>query len=63
MEYISSMTFLTETGEKNIMGINGVKEKLTAEQIKALMDKIIEKNIFVCKTGALVGKSGAQITI
>ena len=60
MEYILSMTFITSTNVKSTMSISGVKSDLTKEQISALMDKIIEKNIFQPKSGYYTGKSGAN---
>ena len=62
MEYILTMTFTTEIGEKSSMTISGVKGDITKEEISALMDKIIEKNIFETKHGSLAGKSGANVT-
>lgn len=62
MEYILAMTFLTESGSKSTMSISGVKADLTQEQAFALMDTIIEKNIFITKTGSFVKKSAAQLT-
>ena len=44
MEYTLLMTFLTETGEKSNISISDVKEGITNEEVKALMDNIIENN-------------------
>ena len=62
MEYILAMTFLTERGPKSTFSINGVKPGLTKDQINNLMNTIIDKNIFLTKSGALVSKDSAQIT-
>lgn len=62
MEYILAMTFITSTNAKSTMSISGVKPDLTKDQISALMDKIIEKNIFQTKSGYFTGKSGANVT-
>ena len=62
MEYILSMTFLTSTGAKSSMTVSGVKSTITKEEISALMDTIIEKNIFQTKSGTLASKSGANVT-
>ena len=62
MEYVLSMTFLTELGIKSNFSISGVKPELTNVQINTLMDTIIAKNIFLTTTGALVKKSGANFT-
>lgn len=62
MEHILSMSFTTEKGAKSNININGVKPELTQAQINTLMNTIIQKNIFITSTGALVGKAGASIT-
>ena len=62
MEYILSMAFLTSTGAKSTMTVSGVKSTITKEEISALMDTIIEKNIFQTKSGTLASKSGANVT-
>ena len=62
MEYTLSMTFLTTTGEKSTFGVSGVKSDLTKDEVNALMDTIISKNIFKYNSGDLVKKSGAQVT-
>ena len=62
MEYTLKMTFLTETGEKTNMSISDVKEGITNDEVQALMDSLIENNIFDNKKGALVSKHSAQVT-
>lgn len=62
MEYTLLMTFLTETGEKSNISISDVKEGITNEEVKALMDNIIENNIFENKKGTLVSRYSAQVT-
>lgn len=62
MEYLLTMTFLTSTGTKTTLTLNNVKSTITSEEASTLMDKIIEKNIFLTKAGALVGKAYAQVT-
>ena len=62
MEYVLSMTFLTETGVKSTLSISGVKSTITEAQANALMDTIIIKNIFLPTSGAFTSKSGAQLT-
>ncbi|AGX44472.1 DUF2922 domain-containing protein [Clostridium saccharobutylicum] len=62
MEYVLSMTFLTENGLKSSLSINGVKADLDKDQVNTLMDTIIAKNIFVTNSGALVSKSEAKVT-
>lgn len=62
MQYSLTLTFVCENGEKSSISIDNVKDDLTKEQVSALMDTIITKNIFLTKNGALVKKSGAQLT-
>ena len=62
MEYTLTMTFLTETGEKSNISISDVKEGITNEEVKALMDSLIENNIFENSKGMLVSKYSAQVT-
>lgn len=62
MEYVLAMTFLTERGVKSTISISGVKSDITKDQITALMNTIIQKNIFLTKSGALVSKDEAKIT-
>lgn len=56
MEYSLSMTFLTETGLKTNFSISGVNQDATPAQINSLMDIMIQKNIFLTSSGALVKK-------
>lgn len=62
MQYSLTLTFVCENGEKSSISIDNVKDDITKEQVSALMDTIITKNIFLTKNGALVKKSGAQLT-
>lgn len=62
MEYVLSMTFLTEMGIKSTLSINGVKPTLTEAQANALMDTIIAKDVFLTSSGALSKKESAQLT-
>jgi len=62
MEYILSMTFLTEHGLKSTISISGVKAAITKDEISSLMDTIITNNIFLSKSGALVSKEDAKVT-
>ena len=62
MEYVLSMTFLTELGIKSTLSINGVKPTITQVQANALMDTIIAKNVFLTASGALSKKESAQLT-
>ncbi len=62
MEYVLSMVFLTELGEKSTLSISGVKSTITQAEANTLMDTIILKNIFLPNAGALTAKSSAQLT-
>ena len=62
MEYTLAMTFLTAAGEKSTLSVSGVKSTLTKDEVNALMDTIIAKNIFKTNSGDLVKRSGAQLT-
>ena len=46
MEYSLTLTFICENGDKSSISIDGVKEDLNKDQVTALMDTIISKNIF-----------------
>ena len=62
MEYTLAMTFLTAAGLKTTLSVSGVKATLTKDEVNALMDTVISKNIFKTNSGDLVKKSGAQLT-
>lgn len=62
MEYTLTMTFSTETGEKSNISISDVKEGITNEEVIALMDSLIQNNIFENKKGALLSKHSAYVT-
>lgn len=49
MEYTLTMTFLTESGEKAAFTLSGVKNNVSESEVQALMDSIIENNIFYNK--------------
>ena len=62
MEFTLSMTFLTETDEKYSLSISGVRTNLNSEEVSALMDIILENDIFISKKGSIVSKYAAKIT-
>ena len=62
MEYILSMTFNTEGGKTTSLSISGVRNDITEPEVLALMDLIIEKNIFEVNSVALVSKNSAKLT-
>lgn len=49
-------------GKTTSLNLSGVKTTLTKQEVFTLKDLIIEKNIFVVSSGALVAKSGAKFT-
>ncbi len=55
------MSFLNEEGKKTSLTVNNVKEDLTKEEVKAAMDVIIAKNIFLSKGGDLKAKDSAHV--
>lgn len=61
MEYSLQMVFLCESGEKSSITISEVKPGLTNTDVIALMDTIIESNIFGTSKGALISKYSAQV--
>lgn len=61
MEYILSITFICETGDKTTLTIEGVKPNLPRETISTLMDTIITNNVFNTKSGALTTKASASM--
>ena len=62
MEYILAMIFNTTFGKTTTLSISGVDPEITKEQIVALMDTIILKNVFEVASGELTSKSGAKLT-
>ena len=62
MEYTLTMTFLTESGEKQNISISDVREDITKAEALALMDTIINNDVFENSKGALVSKYAAQVT-
>lgn len=44
------MTFLTSGGQKSIFSISGIKPDITTDEIKTLMNTIIEKNVFFAES-------------
>lgn len=62
MEYILSLTFVCENGEKSTLTITNVKDSITSESANTLMDTIIAGNVFNTKNGKFVSKSSAQLT-
>jgi hypothetical protein len=61
MEYTLTMVFNTSHGLTSSLSIPGVKPTITQSEVDALMDTVIEKNIFLPNAGELVGKNSAQL--
>ncbi|KFX57157.1 DUF2922 domain-containing protein [Clostridium botulinum] len=62
MEYILSMTFVNQADSKTTLTISGVKPDISAEEVKALMQLIIDKEFFLTSKGLLINASTAQLT-
>ncbi|WP_050816252.1 DUF2922 domain-containing protein [Clostridium sp. DL-VIII] len=54
--------FLTSAGEKTTLSISAVKPTITKDEVTALMETIIAKNIFKTNSGDLIKKSASQLT-
>ena len=54
------MTFLNDAGKSFAINVPSVKDDLTAQQIKALMELIISKKIIETSGGDLVKAIGAN---
>lgn len=62
MEYILTLTFVTEAGTKSSLTISGVNQSIDSDAANSLMDTILENDIFSVKGGAFVSKSEAKLT-
>lgn len=62
MEYILSMTFINQADSKTTLTISGVKPDISAEEVKALMQLIIDNEFFLTSKGLLINASAAQLT-
>ncbi len=62
MEHILSMTFVNQTDSKTTLTISGVKPDISAEEVKALMQLIIDKEFFLTSKGLLINASATQLT-
>lgn len=61
MEFLLTMTFLTEIGEKATLSISDVRDNLTESDVLGLMDMILLNDIFQTKKGDLSSKVSAQL--
>ena len=62
MDYTLSMTFVNISGDKSSISIAGVRPDVTQSQASALIDTIIEKDVFRTDGGSLTAKYSAQLT-
>ncbi|MCS6110965.1 DUF2922 domain-containing protein [Clostridium botulinum] len=61
MEYSLSLVFLNSIGSKASLTITDVKQDLTADEVKALMNLIVEKDFFLTSKGSFVKPYSAQL--
>lgn len=61
MAKVLVMTFKNEAGRNVNVRVNYPRENLTGQEVDAVMDTILQKNIFPTTGGDLVEKVGAQI--
>jgi hypothetical protein len=62
MEYILAMIFNTTANQTTTLSISGVNAEITQEQVVALMDTIISRNVFEVASGELISKNSAKLT-
>ena len=62
MEYILTLTFVTESGTKSSLTITDVKSSVTSEKANEIMDVILQNDIFKTKHGAFISKADAKLT-
>lgn len=55
------MKFKTDSGSTSTISVNNCKEEITNTEQKNLMDKIIESDIFITKSGSLIEKVSSEI--
>lgn len=55
------LTFINKGGKKSSLSIDDPKEDVTQEQVKAVMDDIVAKNIFNTNGGDLMKVDSARI--
>ncbi len=61
MEYNLSLIFLNTIGSKSSLTITDVKQDITADEVKALMNLIVEKDFFLTSKGSFVKPYSAQL--
>ncbi|WP_252242750.1 DUF2922 domain-containing protein [Clostridium sp. ZS2] len=61
MEYSLSLVFLNNAGSKSALTITDVKQDISADEVKALMNLIIEKDFFLTSKGSFIKTYSAQL--
>ncbi|WP_315078576.1 DUF2922 domain-containing protein [uncultured Clostridium sp.] len=61
MEYSLSLVFLNTVGSKSALTITDVKQDISADEVKALMNLIVEKDFFLTGKGSFVKPYSAQL--
>ena len=56
------MVFLNSAGKETVISVADPKDDLTLAQVQAVMQDIIDKNIFVIKGNTLAGQVEARIS-
>jgi hypothetical protein len=56
------MVFLNSAGKETVISVSDPKADLTLVQVQAVMQDIIDKNIFVIKGNTLAGQVEARIS-
>ena len=55
------LTFRNEAGQRVNLRVQNPRENLATQEVEAVMDRILEKNIFPTTGGDLTEKVGAEI--
>jgi len=55
------LQFQTESGATSTLSVDSPKEPVNPADVKAAMESIIDQDVFVTPTGALVGIKGARV--
>ena len=61
MEKVLELYFLTEDGKTAKLSIENPIIPVDEEKVRQVMDRIIESNVFLTKTGLYVSKKEAQL--
>lgn len=57
---VLQMNFVTKDGGSFRISVGNTLDELTAGQVSAAMDIIVGANVFITKTGEIIGKSKAR---